>query len=301
MSAARTVAQAKINLFLHVLGRETSGYHALETLFQRVELGDDVTVRTGVQGRSLDCRGADTGPVERNLAWRAAEAFTAAAGWPSGFAIEIDKRIPVGAGLGGGSADAGAVLRLLNALAPTPLDAHALLSLAIGLGADVPFLAGQAARALGWGRGERLLALPPLPSREVALLLPPASVATADAFRWLAASREAAGALEPRARQLDLAALDSWSNLVPLAGNDFEAVVAGQVREVAVMVDARGFFAPPLPPEIVRPIYEMSGSGSAWFLLLADDRVRLELEDSDDWRVVWTQTAERAAAVERLD
>ena len=75
--SARVVAQAKINLFLRVLAREASGYHQLETLFQRLELGDDVIVRTGVAGRTLDCRGADVGPTERNLAWRAAEAYVA--------------------------------------------------------------------------------------------------------------------------------------------------------------------------------------------------------------------------------
>src|SRR5207253_289491 len=82
----------------------------------------------------------DTGPTERNLAWRAALAYADATGWPNGFAIEIEKRLPVGGGLGGGSADAGAVLRCLNALAPSPLGVSALLSIAAPLGADVPFL-----------------------------------------------------------------------------------------------------------------------------------------------------------------
>ena len=124
-ATARTVAQAKLNLFLHVLAREASGYHQLETLFCRLELGDDVTVRTDVRGRSLDCTGdvipaGGLGPTERNLAWRAAARFAEQAGWPNDWAIEITKRIPVGGGLGGGSADAGAVLRCLNAVAPTP-------------------------------------------------------------------------------------------------------------------------------------------------------------------------------------
>ncbi|MDF1505979.1 hypothetical protein PYV61_23705, partial [Roseisolibacter sp. H3M3-2] len=184
---ARVVAQAKVNLFLRVLAREDSGYHQLETLFQRLELGDDVTVRVGVRGRSLDCGGADLGPVERNLAWRAAEAYRAATGWPDGHAIEIRKRIPVGGGLGGGSADAGAVLRALGALAATPLAADGLLGLAAPLGADVPFLTAEAPLALAWGRGERMLALPPLPARPVWLALSDAGVPTAWAFGALAA------------------------------------------------------------------------------------------------------------------
>src|SRR5262245_16387174 len=131
-TTARTVAQAKVNLFLRVLAREASGYHQLETLFCRLELGDDVVVRVGVDGRSLDCVGEaippeGLGPTERNLAWRAAVAYADATGWPNDWAIEIAKRIPVGGGLGGGSADAGAVLRCLNRLAPSPLTDDALI------------------------------------------------------------------------------------------------------------------------------------------------------------------------------
>src|SRR5262249_10808319 len=121
MRTARVEAQAKVNLFLRVLGREASGYHQLETLFQRISLSDTVMVRTDVDGRSIDCHGADCGPPEQNLAWRAALAFREAAGWPDTFAIEVTKEIPVGSGLGGGSADAGAVLRCLNALATRKL------------------------------------------------------------------------------------------------------------------------------------------------------------------------------------
>ena len=290
MSAARVVAQAKVNLFLHVLAREASGYHQLETLFQRLELGDEVRLAVGGRGRALDCRGADVGPVERNLAWRAALAYAAAAGWPDGFAIEIDKRIPVGGGLGGGSADAGAVLRLLNALAPAPLPADRLLDLALPLGADVPFLAAEDARALAWGRGERLLALPPLAPRRVALLLPPVGVATADAFGWLAADRAGAA---PRPRRLTLDRLGDWAGVAGLAANDFEAPVAARVPEVAALADRRGAIGG-------TGIYLMSGSGSSWFLIPHQDGAPAAA-DGAGWRTVWTGTAERVAPVEPLD
>ena len=169
-TTARTLAQAKVNLFLRVLAREANGYHQLETLFCRLDLGDDVVVRTNVRGRSLDCQGDvippnGLGPVEWNLAWRAATAYSEATGWPNDWAIEIQKRIPVGGGLGGGSADAGAVLRCLNALNPTPLPPHALLGIAGQLGADVPFLTSEASFALAWGRGERMLRIAPIPAR----------------------------------------------------------------------------------------------------------------------------------------
>ena len=153
--AARVAAQAKINLGLRVLARETSGYHGIETVFQRLALADDVRVRITDGPRTLDTRGADVGPTEKNLAWRAALAMHAATGWPAGFAITIEKRIPVGAGLGGGSADAGAVLRALNALAPHPVSELELMRIAAPLGADVPFLTGTASLAMAWGRGER--------------------------------------------------------------------------------------------------------------------------------------------------
>ena len=99
------MAQAKVNLFLHVLEREPSGYHQIETLFCRLDLADDVVVRIPVTpketARTLDCVGDDTGVREENLAYRAAVLYAEKRGWPSGFAIEITKRIPVGGGLGG--------------------------------------------------------------------------------------------------------------------------------------------------------------------------------------------------------
>lgn len=296
-TAARTIAQAKINLFLHVLAREGSGYHTLETLFQRIDLGDDVVVRTGVTGRSLDCRGADVGPVERNLAWRAAEAFAAETGWPAGFAIEIEKRIPVGGGLGGGSADAGAVLRLLNALAPSPLPTTRLLRIAIGLGADVPFLACDAVRALAWGRGERLLALPPLAPRDLTLLVPDVSVSTADAFRWLAEARDGHG---PRARQLDLAALGDWSSIAALASNDFEGPVVARLPAVslpaALRTPAPGAEGDDVPQVVAR----MTGSGSTWYFLSVAGAAIPEVELPPAWRLVRTRTSDAVAPIEPL-
>lgn len=306
-AAARTVAQAKINLFLHVLARESSGYHTLETLFQRLDLGDDVVVRTGVAGRSLDCHGAELGPVERNLAWRAAEAFAAEAGWPAGFAIEIEKRIPVGGGLGGGSADAGAVLRVLNTLAPAPLPAHRLLQLAVGLGADVPFLASDAVRAIAWSRGERLLPLPPLPPRAVTLLVPDVGVSTAEAFRWLAEWRGDAG---PLARRLALAALDDWDSIAMLAANDFEEPVVRHLPAVALPATVRehgvGGAGAAGPGAAPRFIVRMTGSGSTWFVLsIGEEAAVVEagaeaVELPTSWRVVRTRTASAVAPVERL-
>ncbi|HEX6574173.1 MAG TPA: 4-(cytidine 5'-diphospho)-2-C-methyl-D-erythritol kinase, partial [Gemmatimonadaceae bacterium] len=183
--AMRVAAQAKLNLHLRVLSREESGYHSIETIFHRIDLADDVLVEVTTRERSLDVEGIDTGPVESNLAWKAAELYAAHNRWPGGFRIELEKRIPVGAGLGGGSADAAAVLRALNAMSPQPMAAQGLLSLASKLGADVGFLTGDSVMALAWGRGERMLSLTPLPCHDVLLMTPDFSVSTADAYRWL--------------------------------------------------------------------------------------------------------------------
>ena len=230
-TTARTVAQAKVNLFLRVLAREASGYHQLETLFCRLDIGDDVVVRTDVQGRHLECVGpamppGGLGPVEQNLAWRAAAGYADATGWPNDWSIEIAKHIPVGGGLGGGSADAGAVLRCLNALAPTPISNEALLAVASPLGADVPFLATETPLAVAWGRGERLFALPALPGRDVALVCFPFGVLTPEAYRWLDDDR---GAQLPEASFLMLDQLATWRGVADLAHNDFESVVAARL------------------------------------------------------------------------
>src|SRR3954465_6177502 len=98
MPEARATAQAKINLRLKVLAREADGFHSIETIFARIDLADDIVVRVGGSGRSIDCKGVDLGPVERNLAYRAAIAYIEATGWPDAFSIEVTKNIPVGGG-----------------------------------------------------------------------------------------------------------------------------------------------------------------------------------------------------------
>ena len=259
-TVARVAAQAKINLFLRVLAREESGYHALETLFARLDLVDDVTVRVGGAGRSIDCRGTDLGPPESNLAFRAATAYAEVARWPHAFAIEIDKRIPIGGGLGGGSADAGAVLRALNALAPSPIAPDVLMAIAGELGADVPFLTAESPLALAWGRGDRLLELTPLPPRDVALICFPFAVSSAAAYAWLAESRRSR---PPRAAgaRLTLAELGSWEGVAGLAGNDFESEVSRRHPPIGAVLSSarsqRGLVA------------GLSGSGSTVFVIPA--------------------------------
>lgn len=288
-SAAATVeAQAKVNLRLRILAREAGGFHQLETLFLRVALSDTVRLRVTTGTRSLDVEGVragdSLGPVEQNLAWRAAAAYADAGRWPGGFAIEIVKRIPVGGGLGGGSADGGAVLRLLDALAPQPMPAAGLLRIAAALGADVPFLSTDHAFALAWGRGERLLPLPPPPPRRLLLVVPPFAVGTADAYRWLADARGSA-ASPPEPALLALASLGDWEALASLATNDFQPVVAERHPEVAAIVT--GLRAAGCP------IALMSGSGSVVVGVppdsgLSADGVRIGLPGGAALLETWT-------------
>jgi 4-diphosphocytidyl-2-C-methyl-D-erythritol kinase len=297
-SSARVAAQAKINLFLRVLAREESGYHQLETLFARLELADGIVVRVRERGRALDCGGpampeGGLGPVESNLAWRAAALYQEAAGWPGGFEIGVEKVIPVGGGLGGGSADAGAVLRALNSLNPDPLPQHGLFALAGSLGADVPFLAAEAPLALAWGRGERMMAFPALPGRPVALLIPPFGVATPEAFRWLTESRrDARSAARPR--MLFPQQLTSWDAVTRLAANDLEPVVASRHPEIESAREALS--------RIGARAARMTGSGSTVFGLFdaaPSDADAAALGDESGCSVVMTRTAERVVAVER--
>ena len=264
--AARVAAQAKVNLRLRILAREASGYHQLETLFLRLALADEVLVRATDGARALDVAGEvdprRLGAPERNLAWRAAEAYADATGWPRGFAIELEKRIPVGGGLGGGSADAGAVLRALDAMAATPLGEVALLGIAARLGADVPFLTSDYAYALAWGRGERLLGLPAPGEREVLLVLPSFAVNTAEAYGWLAARRDAEPSSPTDTGVLDPTVLSQWPVIAQLASNDFEPIVAARHPSVeTALARLRGHGCAPAM---------MSGSGSSLFGVLPE-------------------------------
>ncbi|HEX9164990.1 MAG TPA: 4-(cytidine 5'-diphospho)-2-C-methyl-D-erythritol kinase [Gemmatimonadales bacterium] len=261
-------APAKVNLVLRVLAREDSGYHGLETLFCRLALADGLTAeRRPGAGVTLDVDGADVGPAEDNLAVRGALAALALLRSPFAVHLRLTKRIPVGAGLGGGSSDAAAALQAVNALAGHPLPRHELLQCAARLGSDVAFCFSGASLALGWGHGERLLTLPPLPAAPVLLLTPPAPVRTAEAYGWVDAAHQ--GAWRRGAVALDLDALATWGSIARLAGNDFESVVFARLPAVRAAFEAL---------VATRPLLcRMSGSGSTLFAVY---RTAAEREDA---------------------
>lgn len=259
-------APAKINLFLHVLAREASGYHQIETLFCRIALADTVSVGAGPPGIGLEIEGTVPGEMPDNLVYRAAERFYEHIGEAPAVRMRLAKRIPIGAGLGGGSSDAASALIALNALHGDPLDRATILHLAAGLGSDVPFFAVGADLALAWGRGERMLALEPLPERPVLLVVPPEPMPTAEAYAALAASRSSEPVLQ--ARSLDHSALRTWDSLARLARNDFEEVV---FRRIEGLVRIRDTLR-----EGGASIALLAGSGSALFAVFDDLSRRAE-------------------------
>lgn len=288
MRSARTLAQAKINLFLRVGPRDATGYHEIATLFQRIDLADELTIRVGGTVRAIDCIGPrlpsdGLGPPDKNLAYRAALAYAERAGWLHGFAIELVKHIPVGGGLGGGSADAGAVLRALDALAPRPVGSAVLHEIAASLGSDVPFMATAMARAHGSGRGEKLAAASDEPSRPVVLAIPRVSVSTADAYRWLDEDR----ARHPPGSAGQPAASGALST--EQSGNDFEPVVEARhpelrrYRERLRHAGAR--------------VARLSGSGATVFGIFDPPPPGVDAVGLDTPAVL-TRTAERVVQVE---
>lgn len=258
-------AFAKLNLFLRVLSRDADGYHGLETLFCLVDLTDRVELeRREGRGVTLEVAGADLGSTEANLAVRAARMVLEATGDRFAVHIRLTKRIPVSAGLGGGSSDGAAALSGVNRLAGNAVPRHELLQFAARLGSDVPFFMSGAPLALAWSRGERLLQLPPLPAAPALLVAPPTPISTAEAYGWLDAARQSTG--RRGAVALDLDALSTWGDIGRMAGNDFESPVFGRRPEIRAAFEALVGTRP--------LVCRMSGSGSALFAVYRSVRDR---------------------------
>ena len=212
-AAIRIPAFAKINLSLEVIGRRDDGYHEIATILQTIDLADAVTIR---QSDSLlvecDQPGLDG---ERNLVWTAARALAERAGIAPRARISIVKRIPVAAGLGGGSADAAAALRGLNRIWGLDWPASELAAIAAGIGSDVPFLL-YGGTALATGRGDCITPLPaPLPGRDLLLIAPAPSMTipnkTPTLYGALTAADFSDGQHTRRLFQSDTLAAGAWT------------------------------------------------------------------------------------------
>ena len=263
-------AHAKLNLFLRVLAREQDGYHQIETAFSLVELADELVVTRLEEGKGvvLDVDGPDLGPPDENLAVRAARAVLDATGSRFGVRIALSKRIPVRAGLGGGSSDAAAVLGAVNVLGGAAVPRHELLQFGAKLGADVSFFVSGAPLALGWGRGQRLYRLAPLPSAPALIAIPRTAVSTADAYRWWDEHQAGGGtSAAPRGPVvLDSESFSSWGNIGRLGGNDFEIPVFGRHPEIRRLFERLAETGPMW--------LRLCGSGSAVAAVYRTDRDR---------------------------
>lgn len=292
--AVRLEAPAKVNLRLRILAREEGGFHGLETTFCSLALADVVEVRRAEAGVALEVVGAvDTGPPERNLVVRAAERFHRELGEAPAVALRLEKRIPSAAGLGGGSSDAAATLRALNVLFGEPFAREVLLQMAIELGSDVPFFLCGSSLALGWSRGERLLALPPLPARPVLVAHPGVAMPTPQAFRRVAERR--GGGYAPRSFAFGVEALANWDGVAELAGNDFEP---GAVEAIAVLSDVRRAML-----HAGAQVAMLAGSGASYFGVFADEAGRDAAAERIDalGLATWRTETRMAEPAPRLD
>lgn len=216
-------APAKVNLTLRLLGRRPDGFHDIETLMVPISLSDEITIEVSPgSGITLTCSDPWVPADDTNLAWRAAAAFAARTGRKFHAAISLKKNIPSGAGLGGGSSDAAAVLLALNKLLGTDLSVETLGDIAAALGSDIAFFIRSRA-AICRGRGEIIGGTETVPALEILLVKPPFPVPTAWAYQAAAphhpppvsqrvADRELVNDLEPPVfgKYLLLPALKTW-------------------------------------------------------------------------------------------
>jgi 4-diphosphocytidyl-2-C-methyl-D-erythritol kinase len=264
MRRLRLRAPAKINWTLEVLGKREDGFHEVRTVLQTIDLCDEIEIAPA-DDVSLEVRETHPGvaatPVEDNLAYRAAELLRAKTGVSAGTGIVLVKRVPVAAGLGGGSSDAAAVLRGLRLLWQLGIGDEDLGALAAELGSDVPFFLRGGA-ALATGRGESLAPLPDLPAQRLVVAWPeraPRHDKTRSMYAALDASRYTDGsrskALAARVRAGERVRDEDMYNV-------FEGVLARADAEAAEAFErARGLGA---------GTPHLCGSGPAFFLLLGD-------------------------------
>lgn len=297
MNALYLRAPAKLNLVLRVVGRRADGYHRLVTLFHAIDLADELWVAPAPAGVQLTASAEDAALAvptdDRNLVVRALRSLGAAAG-AAGFRAHLHKRIPHGGGLGGGSSDAAAALRLGNALLPVPLPAARLHALATQLGADVAFFLVGGSQ---WGRGvgDELAPATDVPGQHFVLVVPPFGCPTVEVYKNFAAQwRDGPpqGNLDP------LTVPHNWDAAVRMGfPNDLEAAACRVRPELAAVRDrvvGLGY-----------PGVRMTGSGSTLFVACEDAavaaRCRADLEplERHGIRLCAAASVGAVAAIER--
>jgi len=245
------LSPAKVNLHLEVLGKRPDGYHEIQTLMHRVGLFDEVEISLGGRGIRLVSEGEEVPAGTENLVCRAAQILFEEFGIPGDLQIRLQKRIPVAAGLGGGSSNAATVLRGLNDLLQAGAEEERLMGLGAKIGADVPFFIFQKP-ALARGMGERLVAVQLPTPLWFLLLVPPFRISTAWAYEFY---DRLGGKKEDPIRLKD--SYPDLAGLLPVLKNDLELAAFSQHPQMAQMKEellARG-----------APGALMSGSGPVIF------------------------------------
>ncbi len=257
----RVHAHAKINLYLNVLGKRDDGYHELETIFHSVALHDDVIIREhNANEIVVRCEHPGVPHDTRNLAYRAAQCLSDAIGGIGGVVIDIHKRIPVAAGLAGGSANAAAVLHGINQLFALGFTQNELMRMGTRLGADVPFCLHGGA-AFGRGIGDVLTPLPALPDIPLLLLNPGIAVSTANIFKnlnfFLTNAEKCSIIIETVVKKGDIVGLGkNLYNLLEAPAFSMYPEIAALKTELATQTACHGAL--------------MSGSGATVFGLMKD-------------------------------
>lgn len=292
--AVRVRAHAKINLDLRVLGTRADGFHELRTVFQAIGLHDTVECMAREGPFAIECDVAGV-PLDRaNLVWRAAETLWRSArrtGPLRDVLVKLTKRIPLQAGLGGGSADAAATLLGLVKLWKLPVRTSQLTDLAATLGSDVPFFL-SGGTALGLGRGDEVYPLADLPRHWIVLLVPGFGVSSADAYRWYDGEREGAGGAMRREAQY---VPGPWPSRAAQMINDLEAPIARHHPEIDQMRAAlrrSGALAA-----------AMTGSGSTVFGLFQrrrDATAAVARLAGGAWRALLTESLDRGSYARRM-
>lgn len=219
-------APAKLNLFLHITGRRQDGYHNLQTVFQLLDYADQITLERKKSGQIRRLKGLENVPESVDLCLRAANLLKEHTQTSYGVDISIDKKLPIGGGIGGGSSDAATVLLGLNDIWECQLDTSELSSLGLKLGADVPvFIRGYS--AWGEGVGEQITPIE-LPEKWFLVIYPEISVSTAEIFNDQALTRDC----EP----IKIARFLKGNDFSKLS-NVFEPVVRKQYPDIAVALD----------------------------------------------------------------
>ncbi|MGA2657388.1 MAG: 4-(cytidine 5'-diphospho)-2-C-methyl-D-erythritol kinase [Verrucomicrobiota bacterium] len=253
----------KVNLLLNILGKRPDGFHELETVMHPIGVYDRLTLSRTGQGLEMTCSEPTLPTDPRNLAYRAAEFFLEAAHIRQGVRLHLEKRIPLAAGLGGGSGDAATTLLGLNELFGAPLGPEALHSLAARCGSDVPFFL-RSTPALGTGRGEQIEALEAFPALEgtaFLLIYPGFGIATTWAYRQLARFPEALHGRPGRARKL--LALLQTADLRSAAAEFYNSLEAPALEKYPILALYQEFLRANGAAATL-----MSGSGSTTFALL---------------------------------